>query len=336
MMTLTHDDLAKLNEPFHPASHEFLQGNAYIREDAITHRLESVDPAWSFQVIEIVTRANADKPTVTVLGRMTVKNVVRENTGMASVVMSKSGKGEANEAEKSATTDALKRCARLFGIGRYLLSLPKDVCDEKSLAKFLGNEPPTPPPGKKVIDMPQQRQQKPDKKQGDNPADVWPSPNNDDVERFIDAFNKALFLSQDEIVEALQASANEPINIISDWRSTGKDKWKAAAAVVAWAHGYDANLAKEWLATDKGKPFADTLSIVEKVCELAEIEHQYIAGLWDDVGDLFNHLQHLHNWYSKHKTGVRVGPANTRNRDVIVSKIRELKQAQQAQEAKTQ
>jgi hypothetical protein len=158
---LTQDDLTQLKKPFAASDHEFLNGMAYITEHAITERIETVDPAWAFQVRSISVRDSAgeggkDIYTVTVHAALTINGVTRDNVGMASVQKSDlkdetiwnnntrkkepTGKQytiEANEAEKSATTDALKRCARLFAIGRYLLTLPSDVKDEASMARWL-------------------------------------------------------------------------------------------------------------------------------------------------------------------------------------------------------
>lgn len=155
--------MTELKKPFAASDHEFLNGLTYLREEPITERIEQIDPAWSFTVHSVAVRDNAgqggkDIYTVTVHAAMTIKGVTRENVGMAVVqktdlkdemvwnnqTRKKEPTGvqytsEANEAEKSATTDALKRCSRLFGIGRYLLTLPKDVKDEHSLQQWLDN-----------------------------------------------------------------------------------------------------------------------------------------------------------------------------------------------------
>lgn len=136
-MTLTHDDLKTLKAPFDATDHEFLNKRAYITESAITDRLEVVDPAWQFDI-----RATTERGiTISVIGRLTLKGVTRENIGMAQVNARDDGR-ENNEAEKSAATDALKRCARLFGVGRYLLDLPGWVTDGETLAKHLRSTQP--------------------------------------------------------------------------------------------------------------------------------------------------------------------------------------------------
>lgn len=151
--TLTSEDLQVLKAHFEADEHEFLQGKVYLKEFAITERIEQLDPAWGFKINSIKWRRNAglgDKNayTVTVHATMTIKGVSRDNTGMAVVSRTnqytdnktgekKGGDSESNEAEKSATTDALKRCARLFGIGRYMLNM-SGVKNMNALRQWLG------------------------------------------------------------------------------------------------------------------------------------------------------------------------------------------------------
>jgi hypothetical protein len=120
-MTLTHEDVQLLTAQFDASDHEERDGRTYIRERAITDRLDAVDPSWTWELLgQPVWRDGS----VIQSGRLTVKGVWRDGVGMESVRITKTG-SEANEAEKSAATDALKRAARLFGIGRYLLDLGK-------------------------------------------------------------------------------------------------------------------------------------------------------------------------------------------------------------------
>lgn len=128
-MTLTADDIKVLSKPFRRAEHEFTRGYVYITEGAITARLDEVDPNWQFEIQQLTVR---DKQGVCA-ARLTVNGVTRENVGMQAVEYLKDKATnqptdtEAGEAEKGAVTDALKRCARLFGIGRYLLDDPPKV-----------------------------------------------------------------------------------------------------------------------------------------------------------------------------------------------------------------
>lgn len=130
-MALTRDDINLLAKPFRRAEHEFTRGYVYISEEAIAARLDEVDPSWSFELADVRVR---DKQGVAV-GRLTVNGVTRSNVGMQAIeyVKDKQTKEvtdtESGEPEKGAATDALKRCARLFGIGRYLLDSPPRVSE---------------------------------------------------------------------------------------------------------------------------------------------------------------------------------------------------------------
>lgn len=90
---------------------------AYVDARAVQDRLDAVCPdEWSFS-LEVVPGT----PTPTVKGRLTVLGVTREDIGEA-------GDGEMGTL-KAAASDALKRCAVQFGIGRYLYDLPKTWAD---------------------------------------------------------------------------------------------------------------------------------------------------------------------------------------------------------------
>lgn len=90
---------------------------AYIDARAVQDRLDAICPdAWSFEVTVV---EGAAVPTVK--GRLTVLGVAREDIGEA-------GEGELGTL-KAATSDAMKRCAVQFGIGRYLYDLPKVWAD---------------------------------------------------------------------------------------------------------------------------------------------------------------------------------------------------------------
>lgn len=136
---MTPDDVKALTAPFEASEHEFLRGMTYLTESAITRRLDEVDPAWSFRISLVEHRA--DK--VVVYAAMTVCGVTRESNGMEASEYRKDAdrvpENEVNYPEKSAVTDALKRCARLFGIGRYILDLPQNVKDMRALETWLSS-----------------------------------------------------------------------------------------------------------------------------------------------------------------------------------------------------
>jgi hypothetical protein len=146
-MALDREDVKLLTYPFPAKAHKFVTDMPYLHEEAINDRLDLVDPSWGFKLNHVERRANAgeggkDVGTIWAHVTMTVKGVSRDAIGMAVIQQTNpqeikkwnNGKSEgtgefytseANEAEKSATTDALKRAARMFGIGRYLLAIPK-------------------------------------------------------------------------------------------------------------------------------------------------------------------------------------------------------------------
>lgn len=143
-MPLTHEDLDALKRPFATEEHSFKQKLVYLDEEAVCTRLDEVDPNWEPLIIERGYRPTADGSLVfSVHLRLTVCGVSRDGIGMSDIILTSNGK-ESNEAEKSAATDALKRAARLFGVGRYLLGTPDWVKDHDSLRKWLkGDSKPT-------------------------------------------------------------------------------------------------------------------------------------------------------------------------------------------------
>lgn len=125
---MNQETIAKLRAPFPLEAHTCnYEGFIYADETAVTERLDEVDPAWAFEIISIVSR---DKK-VSVHARLTVCGVSRDGVGMQGIEYVKDKKTgeitdfEVSEVEKGAATDALRRCARMFGIGRYLLSAAK-------------------------------------------------------------------------------------------------------------------------------------------------------------------------------------------------------------------
>jgi hypothetical protein len=111
---LTHQDLQILRAPFPKQSLGVKVQSTnkdrsramlvlYLGHTDVQDRLEQVDPSWTSEVLAEDHRGD----TVYVRIRMTVKGVSRENVG------------EGGD-PKAAYSDALKRAAMLFGIGRYL------------------------------------------------------------------------------------------------------------------------------------------------------------------------------------------------------------------------
>lgn len=132
---ITKEQSDALKDYFPVQSHEFLQGNTYLSEEAITNRLDDVDPSWEFHRLgDFAYRDNSIIATF----RLTVSGVSRDGIGMWDLTLKKKDGTtmSAVDPEKSVSTDALKRAARLFGIGRYILEM-KGVNDYASLKNWL-------------------------------------------------------------------------------------------------------------------------------------------------------------------------------------------------------
>lgn len=122
---ITREEFNKLAAPFTAKDHEFTRGFIYIEETAICSRIEEVDFSWEWKTIS-VTREN---DVAIVVGALTINGITRYGTGQQIVQRDAKGNEANGEAAKGASTDALKRAARLFGIGRYLLQCPSTVKD---------------------------------------------------------------------------------------------------------------------------------------------------------------------------------------------------------------
>jgi hypothetical protein len=174
-MSLTEADTQKLTRPFPVEAHEFHRGFCYVAEEEVTARLDEVDPGWTFE-IKTMGRGGANNQFGIVSARLTIKGSYRESTGMQSVEFTnmKDAQGkvigkseiEAGEAEKAATTDALRRCARLFGIGRYILKMGGDVKDKSQLAAWLKKNYPQ-QPAKPATPVTVVTQAQPEQQQGE-------------------------------------------------------------------------------------------------------------------------------------------------------------------------
>ncbi len=91
---------------------------AHVDARSVMDRLDAICPnEWTF---EITVVQGAALPTVK--GRLTVLGVTREDIGEANST-------DVKPSLKTAASDALKRCAVHFGIGRYLYDLPRQWVD---------------------------------------------------------------------------------------------------------------------------------------------------------------------------------------------------------------
>lgn len=95
----------------------------YTTEEPIRLRLTEVDPNWSLTLSNVTVGEKFASVTVA----LTVCGVTRIGTGGASV--KKTDQDTDHDVVKAASTDALKRAARMFGVGAYLLRAPKIYTD---------------------------------------------------------------------------------------------------------------------------------------------------------------------------------------------------------------
>jgi hypothetical protein len=125
---ITIETFKKLIAPFPADDHEFKppRNYIYIRETPLCERIEKVDLSWEWR-IETVNRYDPKGMIATTIGHLTICGVTRSGEGSQTVEFQKNSELESGEAEKGSETDALKRAARKFGIGRYLLQCPANV-----------------------------------------------------------------------------------------------------------------------------------------------------------------------------------------------------------------
>lgn len=117
-MTITPALLARLKAPF-PENHIFVrvlelneEGTRamlvkYLRHTDVATRLDEIDPAWSTEIIRSGMSEPATNRIIYTQMKLTIMGVSRENVGEG-------------QDPKASASDALKRCAMSFGVGRYL------------------------------------------------------------------------------------------------------------------------------------------------------------------------------------------------------------------------
>lgn len=157
------DFLAILERPFALDEHGFVNGNPYIRKNAIRHRLTEVDPSWTISEPEIMAMTDE---VVVMRGTLTVNGVTRAAVGSATILRHQriehkdqpdeyiplnpvEQTRQVSKACKAAASDIIARAALEFGIGVYLKEIPKGKNDPKinnfdALERYLKTLTPTP------------------------------------------------------------------------------------------------------------------------------------------------------------------------------------------------
>jgi hypothetical protein len=126
---LTSEDILALQAPLPLVDHEAREKGKnkegtkkqyliYINQEGVIPLLNSIDPNWSWDVLNVHFEAKY----VSVTGRLTIKGVSRDGVGGNSPNGVQSPVDE--DTVKGAETDALKRAALRFGVGLYLRGAP--------------------------------------------------------------------------------------------------------------------------------------------------------------------------------------------------------------------
>ena len=94
---------------------------AYITPRAVMDRFDVIfGSGWSFMNMQLDV---IDNQRVGILCSLTIKGITRVGIGESAIIRNDNGQ-ITNEPYKSAGSDAIKRAAMAFGVGRYLYSLP--------------------------------------------------------------------------------------------------------------------------------------------------------------------------------------------------------------------
>lgn len=139
-----------LDMPFPVSAHGFVNGQIYLRKDAIRTRLNGVDPEWTMTQPQLVAESG---DVVMYAAGLAVCGVLRWGlgTGIIQQLEPRRGKnpGELIDpspfeiartvafAHKKAAGDVIARAAIEFGVGLYLKRVPKGTSNETVLAKWL-------------------------------------------------------------------------------------------------------------------------------------------------------------------------------------------------------
>ena len=97
----------------------FGQTLAYVSGHTVIQRLnDAFESAWSFEIVS----HEIYKDEVTVIGKLTAEGIIKSQFGSSRITRARETGESISLADdlKSAATDALKKCATLFGVGLHL------------------------------------------------------------------------------------------------------------------------------------------------------------------------------------------------------------------------
>ncbi len=115
-----------LEKPFEPSQIKQREGRKgkfldYVEGHAVIQRLnDAFEGSWSFEVVSHAILQESDE--IVVLGKLAVDGVVKMQFGSTQITRDKGTKALVSLSDdiKAATTDALKKCATLLGVGLHL------------------------------------------------------------------------------------------------------------------------------------------------------------------------------------------------------------------------
>jgi hypothetical protein len=128
-------DRELLEKPFEPSQIKQRKGTYgnmldYVDTRTVIQRLnDCFDGNWSFEIVSQDQHAGE----VVVLGKLTADGISKSQFGSNKISTSKQGEViSIGDDLKAATSDSIKKCATLFGIGLYLYGTDKSDSDQPS------------------------------------------------------------------------------------------------------------------------------------------------------------------------------------------------------------
>src|SRR5438034_11506583 len=126
-----------LEKPFSPdqiQQRKGLDGNVldYVAGAVVIQRLnEAFNAEWAFEILD----HRIYEKEVVVLGKLTAQGIAKCQFGKSKITRTKETKAEVSIGDdlKAATTDSIKKCATLFGVGLHLY-FENGAANEKSTA----------------------------------------------------------------------------------------------------------------------------------------------------------------------------------------------------------
>ncbi len=110
----------------------------YLEGAAVIARLnDAFDANWSFEVVE----HKVFEDEILVLGRLTAEGITKSQFGSTRITRNRDSGEQVSLGDdlKAATTDAIKKCATLLGVGLYLYGGNGDSTDSGSKPKSENN-----------------------------------------------------------------------------------------------------------------------------------------------------------------------------------------------------